>query len=324
MSVKQPEFLSDSSVGALREIIEIAPYCQIAQIMYALNLKAIDNINYNNQLKITVAYAGNRVKLKKLIEIVADNGVISPTDSIDTLNIKQENVEITINEGENLITTYSLTDSFSDIQESEKVIEDKEILIPINPDETLTIVDQESGHGINAFSKIHNLDNAIEAHESGNDIETSYKIEDSDIQIARLQEIVAQRLREIAKEEKEEELVFVEQVYDIERHNENELIEETPHEEFIDGEKLSKNELIERFIKNEPKITAKKEFFNPQDKAKQSSQDNIEIVSETLAKIQLQQGNIEKAIKIYEKLMLLNPEKSIYFAAQIKQIKETS
>jgi len=88
---------------------------------------------------------------------------------------------------------------------------------------------------------------------------------------------------------------------------------------------LKANEdLIDKFIKEEPKISAppKTEFFNPVDTAKQSLVDNVEIVSETLANIYYKQGNLAKAIKIYHKLSLDNPEKSSYFAAQIEKIKK--
>jgi len=89
--------------------------------------------------------------------------------------------------------------------------------------------------------------------------------------------------------------------------------------------KLKENEdLINKFIDEEPKIeaTEKAEFFDPVDFAKHSLEDKQEVVSETLAKINLNQGNTEKAIKIYERLILLYPEKSSFFAAQIEKIRK--
>jgi hypothetical protein len=83
----------------------------------------------------------------------------------------------------------------------------------------------------------------------------------------------------------------------------------------------SREELIEKFIREEPRITRPKTaFFNPAETAQQSNVDEEEIVSETLAQLYSQQGNIQKAIRIYEKLSLLNPEKISYFAAQIEKL----
>jgi pentatricopeptide repeat protein len=53
----------------------------------------------------------------------------------------------------------------------------------------------------------------------------------------------------------------------------------------------------------------------------QSITENGNLVSETLAKVLVQQGQYEKAEEMYRRLMLVFPEKSDYFAQQILNIK---
>ena len=88
--------------------------------------------------------------------------------------------------------------------------------------------------------------------------------------------------------------------------------------------KLSRKELIDKFILENPSISRPKaEFYNPISVAQNSIIDQENIVSETLAKIYEKQGYIEKAISIYEKLGLKYPKKSRYFAAQIERLQES-
>lgn len=85
---------------------------------------------------------------------------------------------------------------------------------------------------------------------------------------------------------------------------------------------LTKEEIIEKFMREEPMISMPKTaFFSPTDYALHSNLDDEEIVSETLAELFIRQGNIPKAIKIYERLCLVFPEKSVYFAGQIEKLK---
>ena len=87
---------------------------------------------------------------------------------------------------------------------------------------------------------------------------------------------------------------------------------------------MSRKELIEKFIHENPSITRPKaEFYNPISVAQNSITDQENLVSETLAQIDELQGYTEKAISIYEKLSLKYPEKSRYFAAQIERIKNS-
>jgi hypothetical protein len=80
--------------------------------------------------------------------------------------------------------------------------------------------------------------------------------------------------------------------------------------------------IIGRFIENQPKISQinKHQFFKPSDIAKKSILENHDLVTETLAKVYVKQNHFEKAILAYQKLSLKYPQKSSYFAEQIKII----
>lgn len=83
--------------------------------------------------------------------------------------------------------------------------------------------------------------------------------------------------------------------------------------------------IIEKFLKDEPRVSPVKNFTSSQpDIADKSLLDNDDVISETLARMYLEQGSPHRAIQIYSKLCLLLPEKSSYFAAQIQKIKDNT
>ncbi len=83
------------------------------------------------------------------------------------------------------------------------------------------------------------------------------------------------------------------------------------------------DEVIEKFIREEPMIQPlQAEKLDLENKARKSSEDQHTLVTETLAKIYVEQGLYPKAIEVYKKLVLKYPEKNAYFAARITELEK--
>lgn len=92
----------------------------------------------------------------------------------------------------------------------------------------------------------------------------------------------------------------------------------------IESENRQKKiELIDKFIENNPKIPpVKKETPAPALSIEPSrAVDNSYLMTETLARVYLEQKKFDKAIQAYEILILKYPEKSSFFADRILDIK---
>jgi hypothetical protein len=81
-------------------------------------------------------------------------------------------------------------------------------------------------------------------------------------------------------------------------------------------------DLIENFLMTKPRIVPKKDAKSNEDISLNSVREHEGFITDTLAKIYIQQGHYSKAIFAYEKLSLKYPEKSSYFADQIENIKK--
>jgi hypothetical protein len=112
-----------------------------------------------------------------------------------------------------------------------------------------------------------------------------------------------------------ENIFHITSVDDLDKH--------TAPKVFNFGMKPKEQVIIERFIKEEPQIKPQSsDKLDNENKAKKSSEDREELVTETLAGIYTDQMLYHKAIASYKKLMLKYPEKSRYFAAKIEQLEK--
>ena len=87
------------------------------------------------------------------------------------------------------------------------------------------------------------------------------------------------------------------------------------------SERDEKYRLIDKFIQENPKIKPTLSEINEVPKESLSKPSEY-LMTETLAKVYLQQNSYKKAIQAYKILILKNPEKSGFFADQIRAIEK--
>ena len=114
---------------------------------------------------------------------------------------------------------------------------------------------------------------------------------------------------------------YVEHIFHIQSpFNAEEVINNTPKSKHTDPWETN---IIDNFLKKDPQISPPKpEQIDNENKAKKSAEDHNDLVSETLAKIYIEQMLYHKAIDTYQKLSLKFPEKSRYFADLIQSLEK--
>lgn len=289
--LKFPENFSPSDVLELENLLVEFPYNQATRLLYLKGLFTTENIKFEAELKKAAAYTSNRRALKKFI--------------LNTQAIFNEKA-IAQQEENQLIQN----DTLPKLQVVKPDIKPKTDIVP-NKD--FTEEKNKTEIELDSNTKKLLLSEAINASISA-EVE-NYTIENNNQE----KEIKIQaNHNKISKPSNSgDKKSFLDWLQTFEQNNKEK------HEKKINF-RAKAEFLIDEFIKNQPKISPKKEFYSPIDMANQSIKEPDDLASETLAKIYFAQGKTNKAIKCYQTLILKFPEKKTYFANQIESIKKSN
>jgi len=301
--LQDPQVLTDSQTQEIKSVIDEFPYFQSARAIYLKGLKNNNSFKYNQELKVTAAYTTDRSIL---------------FDYITSDEFLQNKISEQIKQNLEHLKHIEVKD-IEDISVNRSVIIDDALKKQIQ--ETKNVLDPALFQPVIEPSKVADFGNKIQEEKSG-----VLEVDSENI------EILPEKKLEIGKP-----LLFDKN----EKHSFNEWLKITSFKPIIrdasESEKeeitfdvgkprsLSKSkkfQIIDKFISKKPKIVPSVETDSNQNVAKGRMIQPESLMTETLARIYLEQKNYKKAIQSYNILSLKYPEKSGFFADQIKAIKQ--
>ncbi|MEH6765939.1 MAG: hypothetical protein V7655_15655 [Aequorivita antarctica] len=279
-----PQKITSEDLVALDLLIKKYPYFQSARALQLKGLKNLDSFLYNDALKLTAAHTTDR---DILFDYITSEKFIQNEISQTILQHDASVAEINV-----------ISDNVSE-------------QISLEIDRQLKAEMQKAEDILNPQlfqRKVESVTNLVEKKEE------------------KLEEVLQpDKPLEFTKNDTHSfsEWLKLTKAKPIERSEE--ISKEESEKSIKEDEKERKFGLIDKFIQERPKIippdvenkTRKEDPKNPIPSFQPTSE---ALMTETLAKVYLQQKNYKKAIQAYKILILKNPEKSGFFADQIRAI----
>lgn len=305
--IREPAAIRNVNNSEITYLIEKFPYFQSAHLVYAAYLSSKDDILFHDQLKLTAAHVNDRSVLYWLIY---NQGEASTTEPI-TPDIKTAVLH------DNATTT--MIDHFKEEVVTEAATEFQESAQAENIPEPAKQEPKEIEKTPVVESKTYEEEAPISS-----DAEPTEEIK-SETAVPAAEKLIQEAPEKQTATSHHQPETFLlniisKRVISDQPTAEKPVLKPSSQKPVpVVPEKVS--DLIDKFIKDEPRISKpRRDFFNPSNMAEYSNIDKEDIVTETLAKIYISQNLFHKALKIYQKLYLLIPEKSAYFAAQIQDL----
>ena len=286
-------------IGEVYELIDIFPYFQSAHMLLLKGLQNNADVKFENQLRNSAIHIADREVLYYLLKT-------KTSPQIEQVESKKDNVS-----SEDLVydTQQTVIESAKNseylINEIEKISGETE------SKEQQDSGNQTPGHSILISTESDNGESAgvmILMDEEASPYEDQVFYMDPGFSVPDHSDLLELDL--------DENMTII--------SDESAKSQEQFSFEGKSGKKQLQSDLIDKFIIANPRIETNREKTNlsVEDISKPFIETERGFITETLARIYVNQGYYSKAIDIYEKLSLKFPEKSSYFVSQIEKVKE--
>ncbi|MBI9059517.1 MAG: hypothetical protein JEZ01_17265 [Labilibaculum sp.] len=325
--IKNSGNMDRNSHRELKNLIDQYPYFQTAHLLLLKNLHDNQSIRFKEELRNSALFIPDRRQLFLLLQDqIKIQSKTSETENLPLEEDKKAEIEI---QDQDVVAEAKDGEPEAAIEVKQIVSDDdkSEELFDFSDDETAVVSDTEN-----------TLDENVEAAK-GEILELTEPTEkkeqsDSEILVAETEVYhigyggnfytLDQKSNEdeIESKEPKENHSFTDwmDVVDVNETSD----EEQQNDQNSRHEKVKRGiDLIDNFIQNDPRIERNIKVVDKQeDISLDSLEEKDSFISETLAAIYVKQKLFDKAIAVYDKLVLKNPEKNVYFASQIEDLKK--
>jgi len=284
-----PQIVDPQQLTELSSVIEKYPYFQSARALQLKGLKNQSSFLYNDALKVTAAHTSDRdilfeyITSKEFIQNDISERIQINHAEVDQIEVVSENISFQIHQEVE-------AQHKSELEKAEAILDPR----------------------LFERKQIAQIEEEVPEPETSKSIATE-KIETPQIEPDAPLAFTKKDTHSFT------EWLLLTQAKPIDRSSETQVEKPTPND-ILD--KQRKFELIEKFIQQPPKLKPKLASEKQTNLAKPYTEPQDALMTETLAKVYLQQKKYKKAIQAYKILILKNPEKSGFFADQIRAIQK--